>query len=135
MTLIARQDTWRVTFSIDGRNFDVCEKSSGGTFDSEEKKVKDGNGIDHSLGGSRSQDTITISKLYDLDGIGNDYEWIRSRVGRGRVQITSTPVDYDGNLHGKSFVESGVLKSVSRPETDANGSDEVMIEMEITPGA
>jgi hypothetical protein len=133
MTTIARQDTFSCTVTIDGRNYGVFEGREGGAGDSEETKTRLGAmGPEVSLGGAQTIENVTVKKLYDLDGIGQDIALLYARRGRARCSITTQPMDKDGNVHGRGWTYQGILKQVTPPDYDAEGNDAAMIELEIT---
>lgn len=132
MATIARQDTFSVTVVIAGRDFGVWEGRTGGMGDSEETKVRLGAmGPQISIGGSTTIENVTIKKLYDIDGIGNEIAWLYERRGKAPVSITTQPLDRDGNVRGKRFTYNGILKAVNPPEYDAEGNDAAVIELEV----
>jgi hypothetical protein len=134
MPTYAREDTFAVSVTIDGRDFGVWENRTGGEGDSEDNKVRlGGMGPEVSLGGSKTLGNITLRKLYDLDGIGNDIAWLYAVRGRAPVVVTNQPLDQDGNVHGRRWTWQGVLKAVTPPDYDAQGTDAAYIEIEVAP--
>lgn len=131
---IARQDTFNVSVTIDGVDYGGgWDKRTGGAGDSEETKVKLGNmGGEVSLGGSVSVENVTVSKLYDLDGIANNIIALYARRGKAAVSIVTQPLDHDGNVYGPSFTYTGTLKQVTLPDYDANGNDASYVELEVS---
>jgi len=133
MTLIARQDTWLTTVTINDVDYGIWTERKGGTVDSEEAKIYPGGMQSQiSLGGSRSVDNVTLSKVFDLDGLEAQVATLGALCGSASVGITQQPLDRDGNVYGTPWSYTGVLKSVSPPEYDANGNDAAMIEIEVS---
>jgi len=131
---IAREDTFEVTVTIDGRDFGVWEGRSGGAGDSEETKTRlGGMGPEVSLGGPQTMENLTIKKLFDLDGIANDLPWLFARRGKADVTVNNQPLDKDGNRRGRRWTYTGTLKAVTPPDYDHKGNDESFIECEIVP--
>lgn len=130
--LIARVDTWEIHLTLDGQDFGVWEKKSGGQGDSEETKVRLGAmGPQVAIGGSQTIDNVTLSRLYDLNSIHTQIQQLLARRGRGACVVKQIPYDHDGNPYGNPIVYTGVLKAVTPPTVDAEGTDAAMIEVEI----
>lgn len=128
-----RQDRFRVTASVDGRDLGVFETFSGGEVDSEETTYKlGGMGARVSLGGSVTVGNVTIGKLW-TESVQLLTHWLISRAGKGRLVIKKQALDVDGNAFGIPLTYGGVLKQVNPPEVDANSSDAAVLELEQTP--
>jgi hypothetical protein len=133
MTVLARQDTGRITVTIDGRDFGVFESKTGGSGDSEETKVRLGSmGPQVSLGGPQTMENVTLKKLFDLDGIGREVPWLMARRGKATAVVTVQPLDHDGNAHGQRTTYTGYLKQVTPPDVDAQSNDPAYLELEIS---
>lgn len=134
---MSRQDQYAVTVNVDGRDFGIWDKLSGGEIDSSETKYKPGNmGPAVSLGGSVEVGNVTVSVLYRLavfQSSADQIHWLIGRVGKGQVTVNRQPLDTDGNAYGKALVYRGTLKTVTPPEIDSESSDAALLEMEITP--
>jgi hypothetical protein len=134
---MSRQDQYAITVNVDGLDFGIWDKLSGGEIDSEETKYKPGNmGLHVSLGGSVEVGNVTVSVLYRLAVFqaGDDrIHWLIGRVGKGQVTVNRQPLDTDGNAYGKPLVYSGTLKTVTPPEIDSESSDAALLELEVTP--
>jgi hypothetical protein len=128
----SRQDTFSVTVTVGGKNLGVFRGREGGVGDSEESKMRlGGMGPQVSLGGSQTMENVTATKEFDLDGIANDIPWLMAGRGRLKASCTVQPLDLDGNAHGRRVTWSGILKSVTYPEQDAEGNDPAEVELEI----
>lgn len=131
---MSRQDQYAITLTIDGRDFGVWDKLTGGEVDSEETKYKPGGmGAPVSLGGSVDVGNLTVSRLYVLNRDHDTIHQLVSRAGKGRVTISKQPLDVDGNAYGRPLVYTGTLKSVTTPDADSESSDAGILECEITP--
>jgi hypothetical protein len=128
--LLARQDTFSVSVNIDGRDFGIWEGRSGGDTDTDESKVRLGAmGPEVALGGTKSIDDVTCTKIFDIDGIGQEYVWLVARAGNAPMTVVTQPLDRDGHAHGRPWTYTGVLKGVNAPEYDAQSGDAAMIEV------
>jgi hypothetical protein len=128
-----REDTWLIALSVDGVALGVFDSSSGGELDSEESKYKPGGmAAEISLGGQRMIGNLTLSRYCDRLRDWPRIKWLYSRVGRGRVSVSITPLDADGVRGGEPIVYSGTLKTVTPPETDSTGTDAAQLELECT---
>lgn len=128
-----RADTWRTTVSLNGENMGVWDKKTGGAIDSDETKYNPGGMAPQvSLGGKKTVENVTLSRLYRLMRDHNKVQkWINN-VGKGAVVVTQQPMDVDGNPFGKPIVYRGTLKRVTPPEVDSESNTAAMIEIEIT---
>lgn len=129
----SRQDTYSVHVTVNGQDFGIWDKMSGGEVDSEETKYKPG-GMEPelSLGGSKSVGNITISRIYDLDRDHSQVKFLMNRAGTADVTVTKQPLDVNAVPFGAPLVYSGKLKQVTAPEVDSTSSDPGMIELEIS---
>src|SRR5215475_3364414 len=129
-----RQDRFRVTAAVDGRDLGVFETFSGGEVDSEETTFKLGAmGPRVSLGGSVNVGNVTIGSLFDLSRWQPIIHWVISRAGKGTLTVKKQPLDVDGNAFGDPLTYTGKLKQVNPPDVDANSSDAAVLELELTP--
>jgi hypothetical protein len=128
-----RQDTYRVTVSVDGKSWDVWDKMSGGEVDSAEYKYKPGGMAPTvSLGGTKTTGNITVSRLYRLVRDHDHLQTLFNNVGRGGVVVKKQPLDIDGHAYGKPIVYTGILKTVTPPAVDSESTDPGMLEIVIT---
>lgn len=131
--LIAREDMFEVSITVDGRDLGVWEKRSGGAGDSEDTKVRRG-GLrgQASIGGPQTRENITAKKLFDLkaDAVAL-YLWLDARRGKGDVTVNNQPLDRDGNSFGDGWTNTGILKQVTPPDVDADSNDAAYLEIEI----
>lgn len=130
----SREDTARVTVVIDGVDYGVFDKLTGGSGDSEEAKYRPG-GMGHqiALGGSQTVENVTVSRYFDLDRDGPVYKRWMARRGRARATITKQPLDIDGNAFGEPLVYGqAVLKQVTPPDHDSQSNDVAMVELEFS---
>lgn len=129
-----RQDTYRITATIDNKNWGVWDKLTGGEVDSDETKYKPGGMAPHvSLGGSRTTGNLTLSRLYRLARDHNRVMELINGAGKARVVVSKQPLDIDGNVFGAPLVYTGTLKRVMTPEVDSESSSAGLLEIEITP--
>jgi hypothetical protein len=134
-----RRDTFRVTLSIRGldgvhHDFGVWDKKSGGAIDSDIYKYKPGGMAKQvSLGGSKTIEDLTVSRLYrhmrDHLQLQNLINW----TGKARVTVSQHVLDTDGNLFGAPIVWTGLLKTTTPPDHDSESTDPAMIELVISP--
>lgn len=131
---MSRQDQWAVGLTIDGADYGIWAKLSGGEIDSEELKFKPGAMAPAvSLGGSVEVGNITVSRLYQLNRDHDSIHQLIARVGKGNVTVSRQPLDTDGNAYGSPIVYTAKIKTVTLPEIDSESSDAALIEMELTP--
>jgi hypothetical protein len=128
-----RQDTFRVTLTIDGKNYGVWDKKTGGDVDSNELKYRPGGmGPIQSMGGTRVTNNITLQRDYDRVRDHDHVNEFLKAVGKKRATVHQQPLDLDGNPYGKAIHWHGVFKRVLAPDHDSEGSGAAMIEVEIS---
>lgn len=134
---MSRQDQYNVTvvvtFNGETRSLGTFDKMSGGLVDSEELKYRPGAmGAQVSLGGYKSVENITVSRLFDLSRDLPQVPWLIAAAGKGDVTVTKQSLDVDGNAFGSPLVYSGRLKKVNPPDVDSESNDAALIELEIS---
>jgi hypothetical protein len=134
-----RQDTWRVTLSLQHpltgkwQPWGVWDKLSGGAVDSDDSKYYPGGMVDPvSLGGRRTVDNLTISRLYRLERDQGQINTLIVAAGKSKVLVKKQAMDIEGNVYGKPLVYNGRLKRVTPPEVDSEASGAALVEIEIT---
>lgn len=127
-----RQDTWTITLSINGVNYGIWDKKSGGAVDSDDGKYYPGGMVPPiALGGKKTTDNVTLSRFYDLYDDHGKINTILAAAGKGNAVVSQRPMDPEGNPFGKAIVYHGKLKRVAPPETDSEGTSVAMLEVEV----
>lgn len=134
-----RQDTWRITLSLQHpvtgkwNTWGVWDKLSGGAIDSDDSKYYPGGMVDPvSLGGRKTVDNVTLSRLYRLERDQGQINTLIVGAGRSKVKISKQAMDIEGNVYGKPLVYNGRLKRVTPPEVDSEASGAALVEIEVT---
>lgn len=131
---MSRQNEYAVTVTIDGIDYGVYDKLSGGEVDSEELTYSPGAMAPKiSLGGIPTVGQVVISRLYVLERDHLTVHTLMQAVGKADAVIKKQPLDSDRNAFGRPLTYSGKLKRVSPPEHDSESTDAALIEIEITP--
>jgi len=129
-----RKDQHAIHVSVDGVDFGIFDKKTGGEVDSSETTYQPGAmGQRISLGGVQEITALTVDRLFDLDRDGQQVHWLMSRVGKGDMVCSVQPLDVDGNVYGRPMTYKGKLKMVTPPEADSESSDAALISLEMTP--
>lgn len=132
----SRQDQYSVSVSIDGDDYGVWDKMSGGGVDSTEQKYNPGGmAPEVTLGGKVTVDNVKVSRLYDLQRDHTTVKTIIGRVGKGRVVVKKQPLDVDGNPFGNPLVYQGTLKTCTPPEVDSESNNAALVELEVSTAA
>lgn len=127
-----REDTYEVTLTIDGESFGIWDKLSGGAITSSELKYRPGGMRPaRSLGGSKSVENITITRLYD-DVVDGFLTRLESKVGNGRCVATKQLLTTKGAPIGSPLVYTGVLQTVTPPDADSESDDAGLLAVEIS---
>lgn len=131
-----RQDQYSIAVSIDGSDYGIWDKLSGGDVDSSEQKYNPGGmAPEVSLGGKVTVNNVKVSRLYDLDRDHTVIKTIIGRVGKGRVVVKKQPLDVDGNAFGDPIVYQGILKTCTPPEVDSESTNAALVELEVSTSA
>lgn len=127
-----RQDTWSIVVKYRGNTTGFWDKKTGGAVDSDETKYYPGHMEDPlALGGRKTTDNLTLSRIYDRI---DDHDLINDLidgVGRSHVTVEVRPMDFEGHGFGKIITYNGILKRVVIPDTDSESSGAAMIEIEV----
>ena len=127
-----REDTYEVSLSMAGQSFGVWDKMSGGGLTSSELKYKPGGmKAQRSLGGSRSVENITLSRLFD-DTVLAFLATLNDNVGYGDCTVTKQMLTTRGIPTGPPMVYTGKLMSVTPPDVDSESDDAGLLEIEIS---
>jgi len=128
-----RQDTFRVTLTVDHENFGVWDKKTGGDVDSNELKYRPGGMRPlQSLGGTTTPANVTLQRDYDRIDDHDRINTLLRKAGKVRATVHQQPLDFDGNPYGKTIHWKGTLKRVLVPDVDSEGNSAAMIEVEIS---
>jgi hypothetical protein len=120
---------------VTGRYFNagVWDKLSGGAIDSDDSKYYPGGMVDPvSLGGRKTVDNVTLSRLFLLERDQGILQTLIVGAGKSRVVISKQAMDIEGNVFGKPLTYNGRLKRITPPEVDSEASAAAMVEMEVT---
>lgn len=130
---MSRQDQYAVTVVVGGRNLGIFDKFDGGGMTSETTKYRPGNmGAEITLGGYRSVDDITVSRLYVLTRDHPQMGFLMGNTGKADVTVIKQPLDANGNVFGSALVYRGSLQAVTPPPADSESSDAALLELVIT---
>lgn len=128
-----RKDTQRVTLTVNGHDCGIWDTRTGGKKTSEQLKTKTGGMGEVALGGSPSTETLTLSRLYEVQ---RDHVLLGALllplVGKGRCTALQDAVDLDGNPSLKPLRWTGILSSYMPPDYDVNSNDRADVTIEIT---
>jgi hypothetical protein len=127
-----RQDQFLVTVSVDGKNYGLFDKMSGGAVSATDTKYRPaGRETEISLGGRKTVENITVERLYTLGRDHLQVKVLMSKVGKGRVRITKRCMDENGAPWGRPLVYSGTLQKVTVPDMDNQSTSVATIVLEI----
>ena len=122
----------RVTAVVGGINLGVCAFKGGGAATAEETKYRPGSmQPEQSLGGPVSVDNVTIRKMFD-PALRALFHTLIAMVGKASCTVTSQPLDGDGNPEGDPQVYTGILLSVTPPDSDANANAAAELELVVS---
>jgi hypothetical protein len=130
---MSRVDQYNITVSIGSDPLGTFDKMTGGEIDSEETKYKPGGMSEQiSLGGSRTVNNITVSRLFRLDRDLALVSRLKSAVGKESVKVSKQSLDRDGAPFGTPLVYQGILKQITWPEPDSESSAAAILALEIS---
>jgi hypothetical protein len=125
MGFYVRRDMANITVLLDdvpvGDLWATCE---GGALEADDQKTRPG-GMKRqvAIGGPTSRSDMTVTTQFTdlMVGPAKDFE---NRSGRGKITITVTYLDQDGNADpGRAFTRTGIVKSAQIPVVDVNAGD------------
>lgn len=131
---MSRKSQERVQVTIDSEDWGVFDTFSGGEADSEETRHRPGGmGVEKSLGGMLTVGNVTISRLYELERDHDRCRALMNRAGKARIVAGRARLDTDGNPFGEPTVYTGIVKTVTPPESDSMSDDTAMLEIVFVP--
>lgn len=113
----------------------VWDKRGGGAVDSEETRYNPGGMAPAvSLGGRKTVENVTVSRLYRIVRDHNELtQRLISGVGRAKMEVRQRPMEITGGPNNlRAIVWKGTLKRCTVPEHDSEGNDAALIELEMT---
>lgn len=127
-----REDTYEVSVWVEGKFYGIWDKWAGGGTTSAELKYKPG-GMrpTRSLGGQKSVENVTLSRLYDEEVIAFEAE-MTELVGAGRARASKQALTPRGAPLGSPRVINGTLQAVTPPDHDSESEDAGLIEIVIS---
>ncbi len=130
---MSRESQYEVTLRINGTDFGVWDKLSGGEVDSEETKFRPGGqGAQVSLGGSKSTGNVTVSRLYRQDRDALNVKQLFAACGSGDCVVTKQLLTNEGDAVADPIVYRGTLKTCTPPDHDSESDSAAMIELVIS---
>jgi hypothetical protein len=127
------QRRFDVTVKIDGTNLSTFDAKDGGASDTEESTYQlGGMGPRISLGGNKTPENVTVNRIYDLVRDHVLTQWLEDRVGWASMEVFQQPLDRAGRAWGQAIIFSGTFKRWKAPDTDAQGNDAALLELEMT---
>lgn len=132
---MSRVDMWKtaVKFAA-GRGLGDWDNFTGGTIDSDAFTYRAGGMAQKkSLGGLRTVEDITVSRLYEHERDHSRKAELIAAVGKADMVVTRTLLDFEAVAYGSPIVYTGKLKSVKFPEHQSEGTDAGLIELVIMP--
>lgn len=130
---MSRTDQYSITLAIDGDDYGIWDKLTGGDVDSDEVKYKPGAmAPEISLGGSITVSDLTIDRLYVLDRDHVQVPSLINKVGKGVCTVVKQPLDLNKNAFGKPIVYTGVLKTLNFPDADSEGNAAALMTLTIS---
>lgn len=128
-----RQDTFRVTLTLDGDDYGTWQKKTGGKTSGNVTKIKPGGmAPEQSLGGVPTTDTITITRNYDRDRDHAKIGTLKARAGKAVGVLKQQPLDPDGNAYGRPIVWNVTLDGVQEPDVDSESTNSAEISLDLT---
>lgn len=130
-----REDTHLITVMVDGvpTTAGAWATLAGGEVDSEETKIRPGGMAPaQAIGGPATPGNVTVGRPYDPGR--DDVHALAAKAGNAYTVVSAQPLDSNRNAFGRPRVYTGILKAVTPPDADAGGSDEAVLELEVSVG-
>jgi hypothetical protein len=136
---MSRQDLYQITVSaqtsVNGPLVALgrFDRRSGGNVTASDTKYRPGaSPVEVSLGGPRTVENVTISRLYDLDRDHELAKRLATVVGQGRVSVAQQPLDSNYVAWGTPTTWNGILTRVTWPDADSSGNAASLLELEVS---
>lgn len=101
----------------------------GGDVESEDTKTRPGGMVDQvNLGGPRTRTDATVMRPYTKE-LHPFIKPLEDVAGNGKMHITYTILDGTGSKAGPTVTLTGILKNVTRPNWNANGTGVAMLSL------
>lgn len=134
---MSRQDQYDVTVVVSyggtTRDMGTFDGFSGGEITADDTKFYPG-GMQNqiSLGGRRSVENFTLTRLYNLTRDHPLQGWLAAGVGRATVVATKASLTVDRGAVPDPLIYQGTLIRHAPPEHDSNSSDAATYELEVS---
>lgn len=128
---MVREDLYDIYVNINGSPQGKFDKMSGGGVDSEDSFYRGSGGVRVALGGSKTIENVTVSRLAFPGRENNLLPYLIAGAGRVSMVVTKWPTDADHNPFGRPLVYKGKLKAVTPNDVDSEGNDAALIELEM----
>jgi hypothetical protein len=130
---MSRVDQYDISVALDTTPLGTFDKMSGGQVDSEETKYKPGGMVPQvTLGGSVTVSNVTVERLFRLDRDLPLVPTLKSRVGKGLITVTKQSLDVDGHKYGNPIVYEGIMKQLTLPDPDSEGTGAALMQIEVS---
>lgn len=130
---LARENQFRWTLTVEGRNCGVWAETDDHAKDSEETKTRPGAGEEEeSLGGSTSYDNLNMTARWDRLLHPELEAFLDKWAGKGKAVAKRTVLDRDNMPTDDVTTFSGTLKKMVRPGSNSDGSDAANLAVELT---
>lgn len=128
-----RQDMFVIRLTINGEDWGIWDKKTGGDQDSDATTYYPGAMKDQEdLGGRSTASNLTIQRLYDRNDDHSRADKLFAAPGKVKYTLAIRPMDKEGNEHGKSMIWTGTVKRYLPPDVDSESSAAALMELELT---
>jgi hypothetical protein len=122
-----------VTLTIDGVDFGGWDQQTGGEYDSDEQKYTPFDGVQRTYLANKTTGNVTLSRDYRPDRDGPMVRAKDNLQGKPAIAVVQDK-DRNGNFQQNRPPYQGLIKAITPPETDSDGSDVAKISVEISVG-
>ena len=130
---MSQSNQWLITVVVDGTPLGIFDKMSGGDSAATTVKYRPGGMVPEiELGGAKTINDVTVSRLYDLARDHVQAKAIEAKNGKARVTVSQQPLDPFGAPWGAPIIRGGVLKSVKVPEADSMSQNASLLELTVS---
>lgn len=134
-----RQDQFAVKLTITDPDagtpvaMGTWDKADGGDVDSTETKYRPGGGAEEiTIGGAKTTNNLTITRLCDIDRDAPMIAQLMSWCGRARFTASVHYLDPSYNATGPTLTYSGQLKHVTPPAPDSSAQGAALLALELS---
>lgn len=127
------ESKFRITLTVDGHDWGLWDKKTGGGFTTGASLYQAAGG-QVALSGLPATAALVLTRAYNLDRDHAHMPLLYSQAAKNKkATVKQLPLDADGNAFGSAIVWTGILTDVKEPDTDSTSVSAAQLEVTILP--